>query len=189
MEISLSQFVDFAVTISDWHKINNSHDERVMTLCLAMADQLENQFDSERVVMLKHAARLHDIGRVGIRHDVMTFPGKWIDSDRAAGREHVMIGYNLVRDMLGETEIPLAIKHHHENWNGTGYPDALKGENIPLFARMIRIADEWDALRNKRPYRAALTFENALHIMNLDAIYFDPQLYAVFLKIIKQGIW
>jgi len=186
LTIPLSQFSKFARYMSDWHKINQGHDDRVALLAVAIGESLNGglQMNSEQLMLLKYSAELHDIGRVGISNELMNKVGPLIDSEWAAIREHSQIGHDAVRGILPE-EICMAILHHHENYDGTGYPAGLIGEEIPVFSRIISIADRWDALRNKRPYRDALDFDSALHVLQLDARFLDPRLYTVFLKLIK----
>lgn len=181
-DIPVEKFAEALRRASDWHKVNDSHDERVMELSLSIGRALG--LDEQEMEYLKYAALLHDIGRLGIDDAILSKPGKLTKAQMAAMREHCQIGYDLVNGIL-PVRVCEAILSHHEHWDGTGYPKGLFGEEIPLYARIIAPADAWDALTSDRPYRKALVFENALHIMNLQVEYFDPKVYAVFLQVIR----
>jgi HD-GYP domain-containing protein (c-di-GMP phosphodiesterase class II) len=182
VSISLAQLCKALRDMSDWHKIENGHYNRVASLSVAIGIKIK--LSKEDLIKLKYTAEIHDIGRVGINDNILSKPGKLTDSEYGAVKSHTEIGYKIVRNIL-PPEMSLGILHHHERYDGTGYPKLLRGSNIPLFARIINIADYYDALTNKRPYREALSFENAIHIMNLDQSSFDPELYNIFLDVIK----
>jgi len=187
MNFSLADISNLLRRAADWQRVNWGHDDRTMTLAIAIGDSLTGamKLTEENKIFLKYGALLHDIGRIGIDSELIQ-KQVFTAADRAAMESHAQFGYNLVADIL-PPEIALTILHHHENWDGTGYPKGLRGEQIPLFARIVRIADYWDALRNNRPYRDALTPENSLHIMKLEANHFDPLIFAEFQTIIQNG--
>lgn len=180
--IPVEQFAEALRRASDWHNVNGGHPERVSELCVFIARELGlEETDREQ---LRIAAILHDVGRLGIDDAILAKPGKLTKSQTAAVHEHCRIGYEILSGIL-PVRICEAVLYHQERWDGTGYPSGLRGETIPILSRIIAVADTWDALTNDRPYRKALSFENALHIMNLEESYFDPQVYAVFLSIIR----
>lgn len=181
--ISIDQFAEALRRASDWHKVNKDHDSRVRDMCLQIGTAL--QLSPEELENLGVAALLHDIGRVGIDDNLISKPGRLTKAQTAAMRTHCQIGYEIVSGILSK-EICEAVLYHHEKFDGTGYPGGLSGNAIPLFSRIIAIVDVWDALTNDRPYRAALNYSNALHLMNMQASYFDPHIYAEFLKIIRE---
>lgn len=183
MEIQIDQFAEALRRASDWHKVNEDHDARVRVMSLQIGAALN--LSPEELESLGVAAILHDIGRVGIDDAVISKTGKFTKSQYAAMREHSRIGFEIIDGIL-PVSICKGVLHHHERYNGTGYPDGLRGEAIPLYSRIITVADVWDALINDRPYRKALAFENALHIMNMQVEDFDPRVYAEFLKIIRE---
>lgn len=183
LTITLSQLCKILRTASDWHKINNGHDDRVSAMSMEIGKRIN--LPEEQIELLGYAAELHDIGRVGMDNAIMNKRGKLTDSEYGAIKSHSEIGFKIIRDILPPS-ISLGVLHHHERYDGFGYPRMLSGENIPLFARIIRIADVYDALTHDRPYRLALSNEDALHIMELEKNTFDPKIYAIFLEIIKE---
>lgn len=135
---------------------------------------------------LLYSAMLHDIGKVGIPDSILMFNGPLDDTQRETMELHSTTGEAIVRMMQmedGET-IASHVRHHHEHFDGSGYPDRLSGEAIPLISRMLSILDSYDALREERPYRAALTHEEAVAIMQDESgIKHDPLLLDIFLSL------
>lgn len=168
--------------MSDWHKINNGHDDRVAAMSIEIGKRLN--LSEKQLLHLGYSAELHDIGRVGIDNAIMNKRGKITDSEYGAIKTHSEIGFKIIRDIL-PPDISLGVLHHHEQYNGYGYPRMLSGENIPLFARIIIVADVYDSLTHDRPYREAMSNEDALHIMELEKSKFDPKIYAIFLEVIR----
>jgi HD-GYP domain-containing protein (c-di-GMP phosphodiesterase class II) len=137
-------------------------------------------------VHLRRGAMLHDIGKMGIPDDVLLKPGPLSEEEWVIMRRHA----EYARDMLSEIEFldpALDIPYlHHEKWDGSGYPCGLRGEEIPLAARIFAVADVWDALRSDRPYRAAWPDEKALAYIKAEAgSYFDPRIVTAFLGIVE----
>ena len=135
---------------------------------------------------IKNAALLHDIGKIGIPGYILNKPGA-LNKDEYDDvmKQHVIIGANILKNVPFFTEISDLVLHHHEKWDGTGYPDGLKGEKIPLGSRIIAICDVYDALTTDRPYRKAMSIEEALKIIKKEkSKYFDPKLTDIFINII-----
>jgi response regulator RpfG family c-di-GMP phosphodiesterase len=131
---------------------------------------------------------LHDIGKVGIPDNILRKAGPLDTDEFEIIKNHIFIGYNALKTAskdLGENSfLKMAmdiVLYHHEHWDGTGYPEGLKGEEIPLAARIITICDVYDALVSKRPYKDAYPHEEALKIMKENALNFDPDLFKIFL--------
>lgn len=182
INITLEQFVKALVDMSDWHSINDGHSNRVSELSVRIGKRLK--LSEDELFNLKWGAEIHDIGRVGIEDSILSKRSKLTNSQHGAVKSHSEIGYKIVQNILPK-DMTDVILYHQECYDGTGYPKGLKGNDIPLLARICKIADVWDALTSDRPYRKALTFENALHIMNLEVDTFDPKLYPIFLEIIR----
>ena len=138
------------------------------------------------LVQVRWGALLHDIGKMGVSDNVLHKPGPLTIEERAVMMHHPTIAYEMlapIRYLRQALDIP---RYHHEKWDGSGYPDGLKGTQIPLFARIFAVVDVWDALSSNRPYRSAWTEDMVReHIRTLAGHHFDPQVVDVFLHIPK----
>ena len=134
--------------------------------------------------LLLEAAPLHDIGKVGIADDILLKPGKLDPREFTVMQSHTTIGFEILKDSSSEVlnvgaQIAL---HHHEKFDGTGYPRGLRGEEIPLFSRIVAVADVFDALTSERPYKTAWSLEQAAkHINDSAGSHFDPTCVAAFI--------
>ena len=140
---------------------------------------------SEIAQEINLAAKLHDIGKLGMSDGVLNKVGELTEDEYALIKAHPDVGFNILKPML--QELPLsAIRHHHETWDGSGYPSGLAGRDIPMGARIIAIADTYDAMTSNRAYRAAINREQALaEIEQCAGSSLDPELTPIFLSIIK----
>ncbi|MBL8515073.1 MAG: HD domain-containing protein, partial [Betaproteobacteria bacterium] len=136
------------------------------------------------------AARLHDIGKLSIPDNILKKPGKLDAAEYTLMKTHTTVG----AELLSGSSVPEVImaeriaRHHHEWWNGAGYPAGLKGTAIPVAARVTALADVWDALTHVRPYKAAWPREAALaHIESLSGVQFDPVLTKIFGQLIRDA--
>lgn len=135
---------------------------------------------------LDYAADVHDVGKIGIPTDIIRSTAQLTIAERASIQTHSKTG-SVALEKGGISDfIVKAVLYHHEHWDGSGYPDKLEGLEIPLAARIICIADVWDALLSERPYRPALSFVDALETMNKNINWFDPQIYAVWIKLARE---
>ncbi len=139
------------------------------------------------------AASLHDIGKVRIPNNILFKATLLTPREWAIMKQHPISGTKLLKESHFESdqnfkEISRAIRHHHEQWNGAGYPDKLAGENIPLASRIIAVADTFDTMTTTRPYRKALSEKIALEeIERYSGTQFDPQIVQVFLNIMERN--
>lgn len=124
----------------------------------------------------------HDIGKAYIDQDILNKPGKLTYQERLAIQKHPLYSYTEIKKLGFSHEIATNILHHHENFGGTGYPDHLKGTDIPIGARILKICDVFDALLMKRPYRDALSIEDAFLIMDSERENYDPFIYDIFIS-------
>ncbi len=145
--------------------------------------------DQEWVELIYQASPMHDVGKIGIPDAVLLKPGKLDDAEWEIMRKHPQFG----ADIIGEHTSPLLhtayeiALHHHEKWDGSGYPNKLKGEEIPLTARVVAIADVFDALTSHRPYKKAWPIEKAVALIQDSAgSHFDPQLVEAFMVALPQ---
>jgi len=136
---------------------------------------------------LKLLAKFHDIGKVGISDKLLFKPESLTEPEKEEMNRHSEIGYRIAQSSPDLNHIALYILHHHEWWDGTGYPMGLKGEEIPLNCRIISILDAYDAMTSDRPYRKALSCLEALEqIRQAGGKQFDPKIVEIFVAIIKR---
>ncbi len=136
---------------------------------------------------LKLAAILHDIGKIGIRDKILLKEGKLTDEEAMVMNMHPKYGAEILEHIRQLKDVIPGMRGHHERYDGSGYPDGLKGEEIPLFARIIAIADAYDAMTTDRPYRKALPQEVALEeLRRFSGRHFDPALVEIFIKAIER---
>jgi HD-GYP domain-containing protein (c-di-GMP phosphodiesterase class II) len=136
---------------------------------------------------LRLACELHDVGEVGVPEDVLTKAGPLSSAELALVREHPLIGTRILTPLLANEEVLAVTRSHHERWDGSGYPDGLSQEEIPIAARIVALADALDAMTSPRAYRAALPWESAVdQILALGGSQFDPQLVASLRKALPE---
>ena len=150
---------------------------------------VELGLDDHELQMLEWSALLHDVGKIGIRDDVLRKPGKLTAEEFEHIKEHPVRSYEVVRQVPQLAGALAGVRHHHERMDGSGYPDGLSGEDIPLQARIIQVADIFDSLTTTRSYRRAFGWEKALDILHEEAgSVGDPVLVDLFDTIIRREI-
>jgi response regulator RpfG family c-di-GMP phosphodiesterase len=175
-----------AETIETKDRFMRGHCRRVAFYSSLLADRLALPADEQERVRL--GAFLHDLGKVGVPTDLLLREGALDPSERAIVEQHPVIGSRLVKPLDLPTGVAPSIRHHHEWWDGTGYPDGLAGDEIPLAARVIAIADAFDAMSCDRPYRQALRREVVLaEFRRFAGVQFDPTLTKEFLAILESS--
>ncbi len=131
---------------------------------------------------------LHDIGKIAIPDAILHKPEPLSGPERELMEQHPITGWEILRDIDFLGEAKLVVRHHHERWDGTGYPDRLRGEEIPLGARIIGVADAYDAMVSKRAYRRALTHDEARRRIERDSgRQFDPLVAAALLDVVCES--
>jgi putative two-component system response regulator len=176
-----------AETIENKDQFMRGHARRVAFYSSLLAERL-NLSAAERE-LVRISAFLHDLGKVGVPTDLLLRDGTLDSAERGVVERHPEIGARLIEPLDINSSISLAIRHHHERWDGSGYPDGLAGEEIPFVARVISIVDAFDAMSCNRPYRPALTRELACTELHRSAgSQFDPNLAKEFLAILETGI-
>jgi putative two-component system response regulator len=149
------------------------HTAAVSGLALAIATELKLSADERRCVEL--GALLHDVGKLSIPDRVLTKPGPLNELEWAAMRRHAALGERLLAHILDQADVLAIVRSHHERWDGAGYPDGKRGENIPLSARIVAVADAFQAMIEPRPYRKPRTRASALEeIASESGRQFDP---------------
>lgn len=161
------------------------HTQRVTNLTMRLAQAMG--IGGDELVHARRGALLHDIGKMGVPDAVLLKPGKLNDEEWVLMKRHPVLARDLL-EPIAFLEAALDIPtYHHERWDGTGYPDGLAGEEIPLVARIFAVIDVWDALRNERPYKPAWPYEQArAYIASVSGTHFDPQVVEAFLKLIDE---
>lgn len=161
------------------------HSQRVVDLSLKLARRMG--IPEEELVHIRRGALLHDIGKMAIPDNILLKPGKLTEEEWVVMRQHPVYSYKLISNiqyLQPAIDIPFA---HHERWDGCGYPNGLKEEEIPLAARIFAVVDVWDALRSDRPYRAAWQPMDVLaYIKDLRGKQFDPNVLDAFIPLIEQ---
>lgn len=138
---------------------------------------------SGEIEALRTGALLHDIGKLGVPDHILNKPGKLTSAETERMRIHPKIGASILENIGFPYPVVPTVKHHHEMWNGKGYPSGLKGEEIPLTARILSVADTYDTMRSARPYRPALSREEARkHLLTNAGTQYDPKVVDVFLR-------
>jgi putative nucleotidyltransferase with HDIG domain len=155
-----------------------SHSERVSDLAARIAKRVA--LNAEQVELTRLAASLHDLGKLAIPEEILRKRGALTDSERLVIERHPQIGFRML-DSLGVDPVADLVLHHHEHWDGAGYPDGLAGEEIPLGARIILVSDAYDAMTSDRAYRAKRSPEAALaELRRCAGSQFDPRIVAAF---------
>ncbi len=190
VELSLA----YDTTLEGWSKAldlrdkeTEGHTQRVVDITLRIAQSMG--IDDVELTHMRRGALLHDIGKMGIPDSILLKAGPLTDEEWEIMRRHPVYAYELIypiTHLRPSLDIPYC---HHEKWDGSGYPRGLKGEQIPLAARIFAVVDVWDALTSDRPYRKAWTSKKALdYIREQSGKYFDPHVVEIFLSLIKSEL-
>lgn len=172
--------ISFALDAKDPY--THGHSLRVTLYSLILANDLN--LDDEVLEEIETAGLLHDIGKIGIPQNILCKPGKLTDEEFEVMKSHPEQGEKMVMNIKKLKIIANWLRTHHERWDGRGYPSGLKGEEIPISARIIALADTYDAMTSNRPYRNALTHSIAMaEIQKCAGTQFDPQLAGLFVKL------
>ncbi|WP_010677823.1 HD-GYP domain-containing protein [Bacillus timonensis] len=159
------------------------HSERVASYALSLAKEVK-QFSNDELTAFNYACLLHDIGKVNIPDQILMKPSKLTNEEFEVIKTHPVVGAEAVKNIEGLKGNICVIRSHHERWDGKGYPDNLQGEDIPLLARIVAIADAFDAMTSSRSYRSALPAEEAFkRIIEGQGTQFDPILVEEFKKV------
>lgn len=182
-KVSLQMIQTLSTTIEAKDEYARGHSHRVAEYAALIANELG--WDSEEIMNLKYAAHLHDIGKIGIPDMLLNKPACLTPEEYSVIKEHTVIGAEILKNISLIPHVAEVARSHHEHYDGTGYPDGLAGENIPLSARIVAIADCYDAMNSKRIYRNALPPEKIFkEIENNRSTQFDPELTDIFLNLL-----
>jgi diguanylate cyclase (GGDEF)-like protein/putative nucleotidyltransferase with HDIG domain len=179
---SLNTIYALASTIEARDPYTYGHSQKVRTYAVALAEALG--LPSTKVAVVSHAALLHDIGKIGIYDEVLNKRGKLDPQEFELVKTHPQLSRTIVAHVISLTPCLQAIVQHHERWDGTGYPNNLKGEAISLEGRILSIADSFDAMTSKRPYHDPLSSKKAIQELKRCAGgQFDPNLVEAFIPV------
>ena len=184
---------DFLDVVRKWGESIESKDihtqghcERVADLSTALAAKAG--FDETSLFWFRIGALLHDVGKLIVPAEVLNKPGKLTDEEWALVRKHPEAGEQMLADVQFPWDVAPMVRSHHERWDGKGYPDGLAGEDIPLTARILCVADVYDALTTERSYKRAFSQLEAIEIMRREiGKQFDPHLFAKFEEMVRRG--
>lgn len=170
----------------------HNHIERVRNLSLEICRRISQEnkelSDTKFLEQVSIASLLHDIGKIGTPEVILNKEGPLTESEREKMKEHAVLGATILQPIQELEHAILGVKYHHERYDGSGYPDGLKGSQIPLVAAIISVADAFDAMITDRPYRKALSKDEAAkEIKRLSGIQFDPQITTAFVELYHEG--
>lgn len=181
-----SALITVAKTIDAKDSYTNGHSYRVAQYSREIAERLGMKGD--QLESLYYTALLHDIGKIGIPDKILTKNGKLTDKEYRTIKRHPVIGYKILKDFATLPDVAIGARYHHERYDGTGYAVGLKGEEIPLIARIIAVADAYDAMSTARVYRKAFSKDKILLELRTGiGTQFDPQIAQILIDMIEEG--
>ena len=182
LNVYLETIRSLAAAIDAKDSYTHGHSRRVTELSVTLAQTM--QLKKDDVDTIRHASLLHDVGKIGISEQILLKPGRLTDDEFETIKSHPHIGAGILNSIEFLKNVCLIIEHHHERFDGQGYPSGLKGEQIPLGSRIICVADSFDAITSCRPYRKPLTFAEATkEIVRCVGTQFDPVVVDLFVKL------
>ena len=171
-----------SVAVEQRDRHTSGHCERLAAIAVGLGVTMG--LAGRRLSALYRGGFLHDVGKVGIPDSILFKPGPLTTEEWDTMRTHTLLGENICRPLKSLAPVLPIIRHHHERWDGSGYPDGLKGEEIPLLARILQVVDIYDALASPRPYKKAFTSEHALSVIQeeTDRGWRDPLVVHAFFR-------
>jgi putative two-component system response regulator len=185
LERAESVITTLALTIEARDTYTGGHCDRLSRYAVAVGEALG--VDQATLRALRLGGYLHDLGKIAVPDGILLKPGPLNPAERAQIRTHPGAGSDIVQGLRSLELVRPIMRHHHERWDGTGYPDGLKGEDIPLGARIISVVDVYDALHTARPYKPALPHDEALSVLlrETDSGSWDPKIVSAFLNVLR----
>ncbi len=164
----------------------HGHSSRVADYAISIGEKFD--FSEEELLCVQTAGYLHDIGKIGIPDDILLKPGKLNSEEKKVIQTHPLISAKILEPVEFPWNVVDLVCHHHEFFNGQGYPDGINGEDIPIGARILSVADSFEAMTSDRPYRKAFPLEYALkELAECSGSQFDPNITKIFIEIVKAG--
>ena len=184
-KLSLQVLRTLSTTIETKDEYTRGHSHRVSEYAALIARELG--WSQEEIINLKNTADLHDIGKIGVPDTILNKPTKLTEDEYIIIKDHTVIGAEILKNITLIPHAAEVARSHHERYDGTGYPDGLKGEDIPLYARVIAVADSYDAMSSRRIYRSALSRQEICEeIRSNQGKQFDPVIAEVFLRLLTE---
>ena len=184
-EAYLATVRSLAAAVDAKDTFTRGHSDRVASYATLIAERMG--LPHEQRIALEMAAYLHDIGKIGVREEILLKPGPLNEEEMAQMRHHPLIGANILKPIAFPWVITPVVRHHHEHYDGTGYPAGLKGEEIPLLARILTAADSYEAMTADRPYRTSRSAQDAVAELRACAgTQFDPRIVEVLADIVEE---
>ncbi|HSP81691.1 MAG TPA: HD domain-containing phosphohydrolase, partial [Myxococcaceae bacterium] len=184
----LETIVALANSIDSKDAYTRGHSQRVADISMEIGRELA--LNERELKQLQFGGILHDIGKIGIVESILCKQSRLTDEEMAIMREHPAIGDTIIKPVSFLGAVRSCVRSHHERWDGSGYPDKLQGEDIPLLARIVACADTFDACTSTRPYQKAMPLEKAMEIVeNLSGRQLDPAVVAALRRVLeKKGV-
>ena len=187
LESAESVITSLALTVEARDQATDGHCQRLAAYATALGAVLD--VDEDGLAALERGAYLHDVGKIGIPDAVLLKPGPLTADERVLMQQHTVIGERLCGNLKSLTAVRPIVRHHHERLDGSGYPDGLRGDEIPLFAQIVGVVDTFDAITTSRPYREARTACEARDELLADVRggRFDGELVGAFIDLVDSG--
>lgn len=186
-DIALDTIRALAVTLDQRDHYTSCHSENVARYAITIAREMN--LSEEEIDKIERASQLHDIGKIGINDYILSKPGKLTSQEWEEIKKHTIKGEEILKPLEFLNGIVDLVRQHHERYDGKGYPDGLKHKDIKLGARIMAVADSFDAMTSERPYRPALSREKAIEeIKQCSGLCYDPKVVKAFLRAVEQKI-
>jgi len=184
--------IALATAIDARDRYTHGHSERVSHYSLVIVKELIDSgkmaYDREFMETVQLSALLHDVGKIGIRDQILNKPAKLTEEEFEIMKSHVTIGATIVKPVKGLTHLEDGILYHHERFDGKGYPQGLKGEDIPIIGRIVNVADSYDTITTARSYKSSMPAEGAFdELKKCSGTQFDPEIVGAFYDAYKKG--
>jgi response regulator RpfG family c-di-GMP phosphodiesterase len=185
-KMMLESVISIVTALEARHEYARGHSEAVTRMVVAMAHAMK--IPPEEIALLKIATKIHNLGYIGVPDKILLKPGRLTDEEYGVMKQHPVLGAHILESNPALKNIIPALRNHHERYDGAGYPDGLKKEEIHLWARMIAVADTYKAIMSVRPYRSAQSKEKALELINdLRGNRLCPKCVDVFLELVNKN--
>ena len=193
---TMANLVESRDCVTGGHIERTQHYLRILLNATLISDEYKDETSNWDIELLLQSAQLHDVGKIAIDDNILRKPGKLTEEEFTKIKEHAEVGKQIIEGIEAKTSNNDFLKQakilaytHHEKWNGSGYPNALTGSDIPLQGRLMAIADVYDALVSDRPYKKAMPHEQAVDIIKSESgTHFDPGLVELFLSVADKFI-